>query len=273
MTQFTVFGNPIAHSLSPQIHQLFAAQFGGQLNYDRRLATVATFPSAVADFFRCGGQGANVTIPFKVAAMDLVTHLTPRAQRAGSVNTLVPLGHGQLVGDTTDGLGLCRDLQRLLAAELATTKVLIIGAGGAARSVIEPLQALGAEVVIANRSRARVEPLIEVFDELKLLDFASLQAPPEALMGGSDWLLINATSASLLGGKLAIHPSWFAGAKLVYDMMYGTQLTPFLKQATTAGAQQVSDGLGMLVEQAAVSYALWHPGQMPDTASVLTALR
>ncbi|MDN7135675.1 shikimate dehydrogenase [Pseudidiomarina terrestris] len=273
MTQFTVFGNPIAHSVSPKIHQLFAEQFGLALTYSRSLSSSATFAAAVAKFFRHGGAGANVTVPFKESAAALVTHLTPRAERAASVNTLIPLGLGQLAGDTTDGLGLCRDLQRLTQQKTPAARVLVIGGGGAARSVIEPLQELGCEVVISNRSRDRVQPLTTVFEGLEILDFAELERPPTDVFKGSQWLVINATSASLQGAELPIHPHWFANANLVYDMMYAAQTTPFLQQARKGGAVQVADGLGMLVEQAALSFALWHDGLQPSTEPVLDALR
>ncbi|MGQ4277336.1 shikimate dehydrogenase [Pseudidiomarina sp. E22-M8] len=273
MTQFTVFGNPIAHSVSPKIHQLFAEQFGLQLSYSRSLSSVANFSGQVAKFFRDGGAGANVTVPFKEHAASLVTHLTPRAKRAGAVNTLIPLGLGQLAGDTTDGFGLCRDLQRLTGEQLPAPTVIVIGGGGAARSIIEPLQAVGSEVVIVNRTRARVEPLRDLFAGLQVMDLTQLALPPQAIRDSAGFILINATSASLQGAELEIHSEWFAGAELVYDMMYGAHAQTFLAQAKRGGARMTADGLGMLVEQAALSFALWHEGLLPNTATVLEALR
>ncbi|MFC0446208.1 shikimate dehydrogenase [Pseudidiomarina halophila] len=273
MNHFTVFGNPIAHSLSPKIHQLFAEQFGMQLSYTRSLSSAANFPTEVARFFRHGGAGANVTVPFKERAASLVTHLTARAERAGSVNTLIPLGLGQLAGDTTDGFGLCRDLQRLTGSELPAPQIVVIGGGGAARSIIEPLQAVGSKVVIVNRTRARVEPLRELFPGLQVMDLAELALAPKSGIASSGFILINATSASLQGADLDIHPGWMSAAELVYDMMYGVHATAFLKQAERGGAKVTADGLGMLVEQAALSFALWHDGLTPKTELVLKALR
>lgn len=243
-----------------------------QLSYTRSLSSAANFPGQVARFFRNGGAGANVTVPFKEHAASLVTHLTARAERAGSVNTLIPLGLGQLAGDTTDGFGLCRDLQRLTGSEQPAQLVVVIGGGGAARSIIEPLQAAGCQVVIANRTRARVEPLRELFPGLQIMDLAELARPPQSGFAGR-FLLINATSASLQGAELAIHDDWMSAAELVYDMMYGVQATAFLNQAARGGAMVTADGLGMLVEQAALSFALWHDGVTPNTGLVLETLR
>lgn len=270
--KFTVFGNPIAHSLSPMIHQHFAAQFGLELDYTRSLASKGAFPEALARFFRHGGAGANVTVPFKTTAAQLVTHLTPRAARAGAVNTLIPLGYGQLAGDTTDGEGLVRDLRRLLAREELSCEVLLIGAGGAASSVIEPLQNAGAEVIMANRSAEKVSALQRIFPTLKALPFQELGLPAGPVTQ-LPRVLINATSASLAGTDLPIHPSWFASSLMAYDMMYAKTLTGFLQQAQGAGCMQVADGLGMLVEQAGLSFSLWHDGLQPDAAQVLTHIR
>lgn len=270
--KFTVFGNPIAHSLSPMIHQQFAEQLGVELEYTRSLTPKQGFAEAVAVFFRNGGAGANVTVPFKNAAAELVTHLTPRAARAGAVNTLIPLGYGQLAGDTTDGEGLLRDLKRLLATDDLKREVLLIGAGGAASSVIEPLQQAGARVVIANRSADKVAALQQDFPEIQALAFADLAKPP-APHNAANRIVINGTSASLGGAELPIHSAWLAESSLVYDMMYGKASTPFLQQAERAGAAQVADGLGMLIEQAALAFALWHDGQLPKTAQTLSIIR
>ncbi len=272
MMTFTVFGNPIAHSLSPLIHQRFAEQFGIELDYTRSLTSKAGFAEAVAKFFRSGGGGANVTVPFKTVAAGLVTHLTPRAARAGAVNTLIPLGHGQLAGDTTDGEGLVRDLQRVLKCQELPYEVLVIGAGGAASSVIEALQGAGAQVVMSNRSAAKVSALQNDFCDLQALPFGDLARPPRQT-SQVQRILVNATSASLTGTELPVHSAWFQESVLAYDMMYGKQPTAFLEQAHAAGAKQVADGLGMLIEQAALSFALWHDGQLPSVEQVLPAIR
>ncbi|RUO74991.1 shikimate dehydrogenase [Pseudidiomarina sediminum] len=272
MMQFTVFGNPIEHSLSPRIHQLFAEQCGKQLDYSRSLTSKQRFAGAVASFFRAGGQGANVTVPFKEQAAELVTHLTPRAARAASVNTLIPLGQGQLAGDTTDGMGLLRDVERLVGAQGLPQRVVIIGAGGAARSVIEPFQEAGCEVYLSNRSAAKVTPLVQRFSALKVLPFEALGHSPSEEFN-ANFCLINATSASLAGHALPIDDGWFSAGVLTYDMMYGAQLTAFLQQAKRAGAGELADGLGMLVEQAALAFSLWHNGHVPETLPVLHQLR
>lgn len=270
--KFTVFGNPIAHSLSPLIHQHFAEQFGIKLEYTRSLTSKACFAEAVAKFFRTGGEGANVTVPFKTAAAELVTHLTPRAARAGAVNTLIPLSQGQLAGDTTDGEGLLRDLQRLLEREELGGEIIVVGAGGAASSVIEALQSAGATVLMSNRSAAKVSALQGTFPDLQALPYDDLAKSPRA-KSVAKRILINATSASLSGAQLPIHDAWFQESELVYDMMYGKQPTPFIQHAETVGAAKTADGLGMLIEQAALSFALWHGGYRPQVNEVLSLIR
>ena len=269
MAIFTVFGNPIAHSVSPQIHQAFAQQIGVELNYTRSLTSVSRFRRTVAEFFRTGGAGANVTVPFKQQAFDLVTYVTTRAQQAGAVNTLVPLGYGQLLGDNTDGIGLVRDLKRNLGQELNNRDVIILGAGGAARGVIAPLLEQGvASLTIANRTIEKANLLVEKFGQptLQACRFEQLTIPTDALV-------INATSASLTGQKLPLESNELAHAACAYDMMYGAQPTAFMQQARQAGVAVVQDGLGMLVEQAGAAFQLWHEGAELDTQKVIQKLR
>ncbi|KFZ28084.1 hypothetical protein IDAT_10875 [Pseudidiomarina atlantica] len=268
MKHFTVFGNPISHSLSPQIHQAFAQQFGVELQYTRSLASKATFAQHVAAFFRSGGAGANVTVPFKQQTAQLVTHLTDRAARAGAVNTLIPLGCGQLLGDTTDGAGLLNDLRFITQRERPAAKVLIIGAGGAAAGVIESLQKSGMEVAMTNRTSAKVTELQQRFVGLQGLEFADLNQQRPSSWQAGDYLLVNATSASLGQQHLAVHDSWFEGAALAYDMMYAKTDTVFMQRAQRAGVAKTADGLGMLIEQAATAFALWHEGMLPNTEKV-----
>ncbi|PHR66650.1 shikimate dehydrogenase [Pseudidiomarina marina] len=269
MAIFTVFGNPVAHSLSPQIHQAFAQQIGVELNYTRSLTSASGFSRAVAKFFRSGGAGANVTVPFKQQAFELVTYVTTRAQLAGAVNTLVPLGYGQLLGDNTDGIGLVRDLQKNLQQTLANRDVVVLGAGGAARGVIAPLIEHGvASLTIANRSRERAANLVEQMADLKLraCTFKQLTIPSGAIV-------INATSASLTGHEIPIENNELANAGCVYDMVYGAQPTAFMQQAQQAGVATVYDGLGMLVEQAGAAFQMWHEGAKLDTQKVIQKLR
>lgn len=272
MALFTVFGSPIKQSLSPQIHRAFADEFGLLNEYSRSLSSPGRFAGAVAQFFRRGGAGANVTMPFKDAAFALVTHTTARAREAAAVNTLIPLGHGQLLGDSTDGLGLYHDLRRLQPAALAGRMVTVIGAGGAARSAIHSLLALAdvAQVQVLNRTPAKAATIVA--------DCVAQYGATRCQLG--DWhaplptaLIINATGAALQGQQLVLPNALWAEAEVAYDMTYAAEPTAFMQSASYAGVALVSDGLGMLVEQAALSFALWHDGLMPRTAPVLAQLR
>jgi shikimate dehydrogenase len=264
---YCVFGNPIAHSKSPMIHAAFAAATGENLAYEARLAPVDGFAKAVADFVAAGGKGANVTVPFKEEAFRLCARLSERAARAGAVNTLA-FGEG-VFGDNTDGAGLVRDITHNLGFSLAGKRILLLGAGGAARGVIAPL--LGekpASLRIANRSAEKAQALADAFADLAPLEAGSFG---ETAGQGFD-VLINATSASLSGAALPLPSGLFAAGSLAYDMMYGKGETPFLQQAREQGAAYLADGLGMLVEQAAEAFFVWR-GVRPETAGLLAELR
>lgn len=270
---YAVFGNPIAHSKSPQIHAAFAAQFAGHpavanFVYDKLLAPVDGFAAAIADFVAQGGVGANVTVPFKEDAYRLVQQLSPRALAAGAVNTLKLQPDGSLLGDNTDGAGLVTDVLR--HTPIRGSRILLLGAGGAARGVILPL--LGqdpASLTLANRTLAKAEQLIAHFQNHTTI---ALQACEYSALNGAFDLVINATSASLGGERLPIPDSVFAPNALAYDMMYGKDETPFLAQAREAGVTQRVDGLGMLVGQAAEAFELW-TGLRPDVKPVLQMMR
>ena len=261
--RYAVFGHPIAHSKSPQIHAAFARQTGQDMTYDAILAPLDGFAESVAQFIASGGRGANVTVPFKEAAFKLARRLSPRARRAGAVNTLSFDADG-ILGDNTDGAGLVADLTRNLHCALAGKRILLLGAGGAARGVIEPLlEQQPAEFVVANRTVSRAQELAELFDHgIRAAGFDATDAPFD--------LVINATAASLAGELPPLSPRVFTADTLAYDMMYGRD-TPFLDFARTHGAA-TADGLGMLVEQAAEAFWLWR-GVRPDTAPVIAALR
>lgn len=260
--RYAVFGNPIAHSKSPLIHALFAAQTGQDLRYEAILAPLDGFATAVQDFIAAGGKGANVTVPFKEAASRLATALTPRARAAGAVNTLV-FDNGTICGDNTDGAGLVRDIEIHLGRALAGRRILLLGAGGAARGVILPLlEQRPATLFLANRTAEKAERLAA--------EFGIAGGRFEALAGHAFDLVINATSAGLYDAVLPLPTSVFAPDSLAYEMLYGRD-TPFMAQARAAGAQ-VADGLGMLVEQAAEAFHIWR-GVRPDTRPVLEALR
>ena len=268
MDRYVVFGNPIAHSKSPVLHRLFAEQTGQSMQYDTLLAPLDGFAPCALAFFQ-EGRGANVTVPFKEDAYRLANSLTPRAQRAGAVNTLSKQADGSLLGDNTDGAGLVRDLTVNAGFSLKGKRILILGAGGAVRGALEPLLAQGpTSVTIANRTVEKAEMLVELFSDL---------GPVAA--SGFDWLrepvdlIINATSASLAGELPPIASSLIEpGKTLCYDMMYGKEPTPFCAWATEHRAGQVMDGLGMLAEQAAEAFYLWR-GVRPDTAPALVQLR
>jgi shikimate dehydrogenase len=266
MDRYIVIGNPVAHSLSPEIHARFARATGQAIEYGRLLVADGEFARAAGEFFASGGSGANVTLPFKVDAFAFATQRTPRSEAAGAVNTLARRGDGVL-GDNTDGAGLVRDLTGNLRLDLAGARVLILGAGGAARGVVGPLLALSpALLVIANRTRARARELAMRFAHAGRILDASLDEPGH----GYD-LVVNATSTSTHGQALELPAGIFAAGATAYDMAYGPAALPFLERARTAGAR-TSDGLGMLVEQAAESFFLWR-GTRPETAGVIAALR
>lgn len=262
--RYVVFGNPVAHSKSPLIHGLFAAQTGQDLRYEARLAPLDGFAAAVAAFRAEDGRGANVTVPFKEEAFRLSTRLTPRAEAAGAVNTLVFAADG-ILGDNTDGAGLVADIRDNAGNPIAGKRVLLLGAGGATRGALLPLlEQQPAVLFVANRTADKARGLTAHFgSRVKAGNFIDLA-------GLSFNLVINATSASLADAELPLPAGIFAPDCLAYDMMYGKD-TPFLRQARMAGARTL-DGLGMLVEQAAEAFFLWR-GVRPDTAPVLAALR
>ena len=261
--RYAVFGHPIAHSKSPLIHAAFARQTGQDMTYEAILAPADGFADSVAAFIAAGGRGANVTVPFKEQAFALANRRTPRAEHAGAVNTL-SFEAGGILGDNTDGAGLVADLTRNLNCAIAGKRILLLGAGGAARGVIGPLlDQHPATLVIANRTVSRAQALAEQFGHgIRACGFDGLDAPFD--------LVINATAASLAGELPPLSPRIFTADTLAYDMMYGRD-TPFLAFARTHGAA-TADGLGMLVEQAAEAFYLWR-GVRPDTTPVIASLR
>ena len=266
--RYAVIGHPIAHSKSPLIHAAFARQTGQDLCYEAVLAPLDGFRASVQDFIAAGGKGMNVTVPFKIEALELADELTPRARQAGAVNTLL-FGPAGITGDNTDGAGLVRDIQERLQFALAGKRVLILGAGGAARGVILPLLETGpACLAVANRSLASAQALRDQF-----APFADLRIGGFADFAGADFdLVINATSAGLAGGALPLPAGMIARGALAYDMVYGPAARLFRQTALDLGAGQVVDGLGMLVYQAAESFRLWR-GVSPDPLPVLALLR
>ena len=269
MDRYCVFGNPIAHSKSPEIHAAFAAQTGQDLQYERRLAPVDGFAEAVRGFIAEGGKGANVTVPFKLEAVKVAQALTIRARAAGAVNTLHFTDDG-IVGDNTDGAGLVADIVDNAGVRIIGKRVLLLGAGGAARGVVLPLlEHRPAQLVIANRTVATAEALVEQFAALGSEGVVS--ACGFADIEGAFDIVINATAASLSAEVPPVSPSVFAPGSLALDMMYAASPTVFLQFAGQHSAQ-LRDGLGMLVEQAAEAFSLWR-GVQPATGEVLRQLR
>lgn len=269
LDRYCVFGNPIAHSKSPEIHSAYAAQTGQQLTYEKRLAPLDGFAAAVQAFIAEGGKGANVTVPFKLEAVALAQSLTIRARAAGAVNTLAFTPEG-IIGDNTDGAGLVADIVNNAGVPITGKRVLMLGAGGAARGAVLPiLEHRPARLVIANRTVATAEALVQQFAALggegvlSACGYQQLQGPFD--------IIINATSASLHADLPPVPASVFAPGALALDMMYGKEPTVFLQFAADHGAI-VRDGLGMLVEQAAEAFALWR-GVHPQTHEVLQRLR
>jgi shikimate dehydrogenase len=268
--RYAVIGNPIAHSQSPRIHALFARALGEDIEYGTILGRPGHFDDDVDGFRRAGGRGMNVTVPFKLDAFAYATIRSERAAQAGAINTLKFDGD-RVLGDNTDGAGLVRDIHALGFA-VEGSRVLLMGAGGAARGVLLPL--LGerpASIAIANRTEEKARALAVQFAP-HAASTALTGGGYEAVTGQSFDLVINATSASLSDQVPPVPAEAFAPRSLAYDMVYGERAQTFLAFATAHGAARTADGLGMLVEQAAESFFLWR-GVRPDTASVQAALR
>ncbi|WP_286717079.1 shikimate dehydrogenase [Thalassolituus sp. UBA2009] len=265
---YAVVGNPIGHSKSPQIHSAFAAQTRQDLLYTAQLVPLDSFERALDKFFKHGGCGVNVTVPFKENAWRYADEFTPRAQRAQAVNTLKKMSDGRILADNTDGVGLVRDLTVNHGVTLTGKRILLLGAGGAVRGVLQPiLEQQPAELIIANRTLSKAQTLAADFADLGNIKAAAFDA-----LDGSFDVIINGTSASLSGDLPPLSPAVLTAGTVCYDMMYSTQTTVFNQWALDHGVTKAIDGLGMLVEQAAEAFALWRDVR-PETATVITVLR
>ena len=271
--KYAVIGNPVAHSKSPLIHGLFAGQTcsepnrraGQGISYEAILAPLDGFAATVERLRNSGYKGCNVTVPFKFKAFQLATKLTERALAAQTVNTLKFDG-ATLLGDNTDGTGLVRDIEHNLGISLQGKRILLMGAGGAAHGVALPLLDAGAQLVVANRTAGKAVELAAKFPA------RTVHGCGYDELGGVQFdVVVNATSSGLTGEMPPLPATVFAPGALAYDMMYGRE-TPFMKFAREHGAAVVSDGLGMLVEQAAEAFFLWR-GVRPDSGPVISALR
>jgi shikimate dehydrogenase len=266
--QYGVFGHPVGHSLSPFIHGVFARETGQPMSYRAYDVLPAEFSERVQAFFAGGGRGLNITLPHKVAAVEVVQELTGRAAHAAAVNTLALQGES-ILGDNTDGVGLVHDLCNNLGLVITQRRLLILGAGGATRGVLAPLLGLEpAIVVIANRTPERAEAIAAAFADLGVT-----QGVGFAYVGDTPFdLVINATSASLSGDIPPIPPGAIGAQTVCYDLAYGRSAMAFVRWGQQSGCALAVQGLGMLVEQAAESFRLWR-GVRPETAQVLATLK
>ena len=267
--RYAVMGNPIHHSKSPLIHSLFAAQTGEAVNYRAILVQPGEFAMAVNAFRDAGGRGLNITVPFKPEAHAHVDRLNERARRAGAVNTIIFHADGSSVGDNTDGVGLIRDLIHNHGARLEGKRLLLLGAGGAARGVLPAL--LGqrpASLVVANRTPEKAQGLARDCADLGTVRGAGLAE----LAGQRFDLIVNATAAGLDDRMVTLPDELLAEGGWGYDLMYGDRPTAFVRWCRQQGAARSLDGLGMLVEQAAESFSLWR-GVRPETLPVIQRLR
>ncbi len=266
--RFVLFGHPVSHSWSPFIHGMFARQFDHVVDYKLQDVRPDNFRHAVINFFVEGGGGANVTLPHKPAAAEIVNDLSARAERARAVNTIVRRSAIELYGDNTDGAGLVTDLMRNLGVTLTGSRLLILGAGGATRGVLAPLlEQEPREVRIANRTPERAKRIRDDFSDL-----GEISASGFSEVDDRPWdIVINATAASLAGETPELPPRTIGRDTVCYDMAYGRGDTAFMRWASERGSTRAHKGWGMLVEQAAESYLLWH-GVRPATKSVMTAL-
>ncbi len=265
---YAVMGNPINHSKSPQIHSEFAEQTAQDIVYSAMQVPLDGFETAVKNFFTKSGKGLNITVPFKEQAFKVADKLTIRAQTAQAVNTLILQEDGTILGDNTDGAGLVGDLISNHKVALKGQRILVIGAGGAVRGILQPfLSEQPQSIIVVNRTFEKAQTLAKSFNEfgnISACEFEQLDEPFD--------VIINGTSASL-SGELPPIPACVIGSQtVVYDMMYGKELTPFLQWSQKNGAAKVLDGLGMLVGQAAVSFKLWRNKQ-PDSQAVLLNMR
>ena len=268
LARYAVIGNPIEHSKSPLIHTAFARQTGEQLSYTRILGDPLRFEQQVSSFFQQDGQGLNVTVPFKERAWRIADSLGEAARSAQAVNTLLTMPDGSLHGENTDGVGLVRDLTINHNRRLSGSRILLLGAGGAAKGVAGPLLAQAPELLLlANRTASKAQQLAQRLDHPGRVEWCGL----EDLEGRTFDLIINATAAGLDAAVPALPEGLLEPGGWVYDLMYASQPTAFVRWGEKQQAGQCLDGLGMLVEQAAESFFLWR-GVRPDTAPVIAML-
>tara|TARA_B100001175_G_scaffold310770_1_gene314258 strand:- start:170 stop:982 length:813 start_codon:yes stop_codon:yes gene_type:complete len=266
MNSFAVIGNPINHSLSPMIHREFSKEFDIDLSYKKILSPIDEFVMTAEKFLDTGGLGFNITLPFKIEAFNFSQKVTSNARAAGAVNT-IKIQNNEVFGENTDGLGLVNDLEKNLKESLEDKEILIIGAGGATQGILKPILDRNPEkILLANRTPEKSLNLANDFLKYgKVCGFGINQIKSKPVD-----IIINATSSSIDGNMLKL-PAGLCYGALCYDLMYGMQ-TPFMKWGLNNSARHVSDGLGMLVEQAALSFNFWH-GKAPKTDSIINLIR
>jgi shikimate dehydrogenase len=266
--RYALFGNPISHSKSPLIHHGFARALGHDVEYGLIEAPPGGFSAAALAFRDGGGKGGNVTTPFKLEAYALATERRPGAEQAGSANCLKFEPDGRILAEMFDGIGLAHDIERNLGVPLRGRRVLVLGAGGAARGCIAPLLACApARLVIANRSTDKALALARLFTAHGPVDGCGLDELGDERFD----VVINGTSAHLMGQTLQVPAACLRGATLAYDMTYGKGMTAFLRAARATGTARCADGVGMLVEQAAEAWVWWR-GVRPDTRAMIDQL-
>jgi len=266
---YAVFGNPIAHSKSPQIHALFARQTSQNMDYIAQQVPLDQFETAVSAFMETGGKGLNITVPFKEKAWAFADTHSERAQRAGAVNTLIKRDNGELYGDNTDVVGLARDLILNHKIPVEARNILLIGAGGAIRGILEALlEQQPTSLLIANRTKPRAIELMNDFADMGNINGCGLNELGQQTFD----IVINGTAASLHGKLPALPDELFNPHACSYDLMYSARPTPFMRWSKQHGAEKIFDGLGMLVEQAAESFFLWR-NVKPDTETVINIIR
>lgn len=267
--KYAVFGNPVKHSKSPYIHSAFAAQCNQAIQYRAVKVELGDFDRAAGQFFKDGGKGLNITLPFKADAYAFADKLTKRAEMAGAVNTLAVDGEGQILGDNTDGIGMVKDMVVNLGWMIGGARVLVLGAGGAVRGVLEPLLRESPEsLLVVNRTAEKARQLADEFVQLGPLEGGGY----ELLAGRQFDIVINGTSASLAGELPPLGDDLLSEKGRCYDMMYGAEPTVFMRWAAEHTAWAIADGLGMLVEQAAESFYIWRH-MRPETQVVIGELR
>ena len=266
MNRFAVIGNPINHSLSPMIHNEFSNEFNIEISYEKMLSPIGEFSLTAEKFIQNGGSGFNITLPFKIDAYSFSEELTSNAKAAGAVNT-IKIENNVIFGENTDGTGLVNDLEKNLNQNLTGKEILIIGAGGATQGILKPiLEKKPEKILLANRTKNKSLKLANDFSKFgKVCGFGLDQIKSKPVD-----IVINATSASI-DGEIPNLPGSLCEGALCYDLMYGIE-TPFMKWANDNSAKMVSDGLGMLVEQAALSFDFWL-GKKPNTSSIFSLIR